>query len=198
MHAESYDVMKLTIDKYLTSPGRFRVLDVGSQDVQKGKQPTYRDAMRPGWDYTGCDIQDGANVDVVMPSPYTLPFANEQFEVVISGNCLEHVEYPARLVAEMTRVLTFGGVMIIGAPYCMREHRFPLDCWRFLPDGMSVLLRDAGLVVEEVWHNDIDCWGVGTKRITNRTKCARGSCRKGAHNALDGGGREGTHEESEH
>ncbi len=162
MHVESMEAMRDILKKSVYGNG-LKVLDVGSQDVQKGKQGTYRDLMRPGWEYTGCDIADGLNVDVVMKDPYKVPFKDGDFDVVLCGNCIEHVEYPAKLVGEMARVLKHNGMLILGAPFNMKEHRFPYDCWRFLPDGMRVLLRDAGLRAVSVWKNEIDCWGIGIK-----------------------------------
>ncbi len=163
VHAESYKVMKQVMAERLAGKPNLHVLDVGSMDVQKGKQPTYRMLMEPTWKYTGSDLASGPNVDIVQPGPYKLEFLDGCFDAVISGNCIEHVEYPARLIVEMVRVLKPGGLLIVGAPYMMREHRFPQDCWRFLPDGMLVLFRDAGLTEIQTWKNEIDCWGVGIK-----------------------------------
>ena len=51
--------------------------------------------------------------------------------------------------------------MLLVAPFVCAEHRYPIDCWRFLPDGLRFFLdgfesRDAGIV-----HGD--CFGLGRK-----------------------------------
>ena len=50
---------------------------------------------------------------------------------------------------EMVRVLKPEGLICIIAPRGFKEHRHPVDCWRFLPDGMRALARINGL---KVWH----------------------------------------------
>ena len=45
------------------------------------------------------------------------------------------------------------------APSGGYEHKYPLDCWRFYPDGFRALGRYAGLVALEAfaqWENDPD------------------------------------------
>jgi SAM-dependent methyltransferase len=122
-----------------------RILDIGAQDING----TYRDVVGQR-EYVGADIQAGPGVDVVMTDPYTLPFENGEFGAVISGQTLEHCRDPHRLVGEMARVLAPGGIMVLIAPTRGPEHRAPVDCWRMLPDAMTVLGEDAGLEVIEI------------------------------------------------
>jgi 2-polyprenyl-3-methyl-5-hydroxy-6-metoxy-1,4-benzoquinol methylase len=61
--------------------------------------------------------------------------------VVISGQCLEHVRNPFRLVAEMARMLKPAGWIFLTAPTSWELHRCPLDYWRILPDGMDALFQ---------------------------------------------------------
>lgn len=89
--------------------------------------------------YTGLDTAPGENVDRVV-EPYD--FGAEQYDVVISGQCLEHVEDTVRWVSAFTRICRPGGLMCIIAPSAQAEHRFPIDCWRILPDGVRWLFRD--------------------------------------------------------
>lgn len=161
MHKTSYDEMKRIIGERLRAERDkpLRVLDVGSLNVNG----SYKPHMFPAWTYTGCDISAGANVDVVQDDPYELPFDAESFNLVICGQVLEHVERPWVLVPEMARVLVPGGLLIIAAPWQWGIHRYPLDCWRILPDGMSVLLNDAKLQNIQAYINASDCWGIGTK-----------------------------------
>jgi hypothetical protein len=63
----------------------------------------------------------------------------------------------------MARVLKPEGWMFITAPFSWHIHRYPIDCWRFVPDGMRVLFEDAGIrcIISYVIYSD--CWGVGVK-----------------------------------
>jgi len=164
VHKSSYEEMRIVLDTYFGDRREtpMRVLDVGSRAVgtQKG---TYREHMAPCWQYLGCDTEPGRNVNVVQPDPYLLPFNEATFDVILSGQCLEHVPNPFRLVNAMARVLRPAGLMILTAPWQWRIHRYPIDCWRILPDGMKVLLEDAGLVALRTWTRENDCWGVGKK-----------------------------------
>jgi SAM-dependent methyltransferase len=143
------------------------VLDVGSwMEPEQGH--SYREIMA-GREYVGVDLREGLNVDVVMPSPYEIPYPDGTFDAVISGQMLEHCERPWAIVAEMARVLAVGGVMILIAPSAGYEHRFPLDCWRILPDGMNALGDEAGLDRMAVAQADDEPWNsvVGVfKKVT--------------------------------
>lgn len=122
-------------------PGERKVLDVGSLDVNG----TYRGLFSEWKTYVGLDLEAGPGVDVVAPSlPWSLNAC--PFDAVISGQCLEHCERPWLLVAEMARHVRPGGRLIVIAPFIIHEHRYPIDAWRFLPDGMRILAGDAGLV----------------------------------------------------
>jgi SAM-dependent methyltransferase len=126
------------------------VLDVGSYDVNGN----YREIW-DGWAYTGLDQQDGPNVDLVVPDGQ--PFPEAQYDVVVSGQCLEHARRPWELCAQMGRMLKPGGLMCLIAPFMIHVHRYPIDCWRLLPDGMRVLLEDyAGC--ELVMATIYDCY----------------------------------------
>jgi len=59
----------------------------------------------------------------------------------------EHVEYFWLTAREMARVLKPNGLMCIIVPSQGREHRHPVDCWRFLPDGMKALAKYIGVNV---------------------------------------------------
>ena len=164
MHRTSFDEMRAVLDRHLAGrrAAALDVLDVGSLLVPESLQRTYRELMSPQWRYTGADIAAGPNVDMVM-AEYGIPAPDGAYDVVISGQCLEHVREPWKLVPEMARVLAAGGLMVLTAPFQWAEHRFPLDCWRLLPDGMRVLFDLAGLTTVEAYINGRDCWGIARK-----------------------------------
>ena len=121
------------------------VLDLGSQDINGH----YGDLVRElGYHYTGADLVEGRNVDVVMTSPLRLPFGDRAWEIVISGQMLEHCENPWVMVREMGRVLKVGGFLVINTHSAFPEHRFPKDYWRFMADGIEALFDGAGVLGE--------------------------------------------------
>lgn len=141
------------------------VVDVGSLDVNG----TYRDLFGPEWKYVGVDIKPGKNVDLAMPSEYEIPFPDSSADLVISGQAIEHCRNPFKFVAEMRRVAKSGATIIIIAPFIWVPHRYPIDCWRFLPDGMKQLFVEAGLILQESKieqgkkEMEQDCYAVGVK-----------------------------------
>lgn len=155
MHRSSFDKVLAFREGYLDELRQLPlvVLDVGSAAVA-GEATSYRSLfLPPAWTYLGLDREAAPNVDIVPADPYhwsELPDAS--VDVVVSGQALEHIDQPWRTMGEIARVLRAGGVAMVIAPSAGPVHRFPLDCWRFYPDGMAALARHAGLdVVETHW-----------------------------------------------
>lgn len=163
MHGSSYDTMVSLLLKYATNITG-KVLDVGSYDING----SYKYIFGSGYDYQGLDIIPGPNVDIVTKDPYKWPIKDNTYDIIISGQCLEHVEAPWLWIEEIYRVCKPEGLTIIIAPWASGEHKHPKDCWRILPDGMHYLLNQKFKVLE-VGKNKADknyvgdCWGVGLK-----------------------------------
>lgn len=149
MHRSSYEKMSDFVSKYLSKDGALRILDVGSMGINGTYKPLFG---HEGWEYFGCDIAPGRNVDIVLHDPYTWSMIpTESFEVVISGQALEHIEYFWLTMLEIARVLKKGGLCCLIAPSGGHVHRFPVDCWRFLPDGWRALAKHSQLEVVETY-----------------------------------------------
>ena len=108
----------------------------------------YRDLFSDSkFEYIGLDMVSGANVDMVPQYPYCWKeLESNSFDVVISGQCLEHVEFPWAIFSEMCRVLKPEGLLCVIAPKECRRHRYPIDTFRYDVDGMIALAKYAGLV----------------------------------------------------
>jgi len=142
MHVSSYITMYEFFRDYV-KPGN-KVLDVGSKVCRNDKRG-YRfilDKMMTV-EYIGIDIEAGTNVDIVIPDSYEWMFSDGSFDIVISGQMLEHCDFFWLTFKEMARVLKPGGYMCLIVPSLVKEHRYPVDCWRFLPDGMRALAKWA-------------------------------------------------------
>ena len=163
MHQSSLQHVDRLVRTHLAGRPTLDVIDIGSYDVNGSYKPFF---TRRGWRYRGVDLTPGPNVDVVLASPYRLPFASHSVDVVVSGQAFEHVEYFWLTWLEMARVLRPGGLIFLLAPSRGPEHRYPQDCWRFYPDGYRALAKYAALELVEVstdWepHADADSapWG---------------------------------------
>lgn len=143
---------------------RLKVLDVGSRDVNG----TYDSALSDRWEFTGADIVPGPHVHMLQPGPYTIPAPDCEYNLVICGQVLEHVDRPWRLVPEMARVLALGGLMILAAPWQWPPHDHPCDYWRLLPGAMDVLIRDAGVDRVDIHTVGPLTWAVARKTSHNR------------------------------
>lgn len=155
--------MSRLVDAHLNPATRLKIADIGSYDVNGSYRPLFEN---PGWHYQGLDLAAGPNVDLVLSSPYRLPFAPESLDVVISGQAFEHVEYFWLTWQEVVRALKPGGKVFLIAPSRGPEHRYPVDCWRFYPDAYRALARWSATDLIEVstdWQphpeEDSAAWG---------------------------------------
>jgi SAM-dependent methyltransferase len=165
MHESSYNEMKAFVERYLDRDEELKVLDMGSLDVNGTYKPLFD---CPKWSYTGLDLVDGRNVDIVSRFPYSYPFVDGVFDVVVSGSVLEHVEDIFAFIREAKRVMKPDGIMCIIAPWSYPEHDYPVDCWRILPAGMKYLLETvAGLKVLAARKNETDCVGIAGQTRRN-------------------------------
>lgn len=147
MHPTSLAHMKRLAAAHLGLAAPGTVIDVGSLDVNG----SYREVFESrGWGYFGCDVTPGKNVDVLLSDPYALPFEDASIDLVVSGQAFEHIEFVWQTMAEISRILRPGGMVFLIAPSRGPEHRFPVDCWRFYPDGFRALARWARLDVLHV------------------------------------------------
>jgi SAM-dependent methyltransferase len=132
-----------------------KILDLGSAIVDNQKCGSYKQFMKCNWRYVGADIEMGKNVNVVT-LPYDFPFVDEDFDVVISGQTLEHMEFPWLWIKEVARVLKKGGKCCLIAPAVIHEHKYPIDTYRYYPDGMRALAKWANLEVLKVERVVVD------------------------------------------
>lgn len=156
MHKSSYQHMQRLVSAYLRPYQEIHALDIGAVDVN-GSYRTLFD--QPSWRYTGVDLDAGRGVDVVLKSPYHLPFASGSIDVIVSGQAFEHIEHFWMTWLEMQRVLRAGGLVFLIAPSRGPEHRYPQDCWRFYPDGYRALAKLGDFELIEVhtdWEPDED------------------------------------------
>lgn len=157
LNALSMRTMKKFIADYW-EPG-MSMLDVGSW--KKADYKTFRELVPNG--YLGIDIRSGVNVDMVV-KPYHWPFEDNSFDLLICGSVFEHCERFWELFIEMSRVVKYAMCIIASGNTCYKIHKYPVDCWRFLPDGFKSLAsmrEDIELVKAYLQPNE--CIGIFVK-----------------------------------
>ena len=150
MHPSSINNMRKA-RKLIALEENSRVLDVGGRSVAADSDRSYQSLFADiASEYCIADINEGFGVTHVMPSPYTLPFADCYFDLIVSGQTLEHVKNPFRSVAEMVRVLKPQGYIILIAPSAGPRHD-DIDCWRFMDDGFQAIAEETKLKTLADW-----------------------------------------------
>jgi SAM-dependent methyltransferase len=120
---------------------------VNCLDVGCGDRP-YEYLFEKG-KYIGIDVPvSGRSAELKKPNLFyngkSIPYSDNQFDLVLCTQVLEHVSDPFFLINEMDRVCKQGGSVIISLPFVYQEHEQPFDYFRFTSFGITDLLENAG------------------------------------------------------
>lgn len=86
-------------------------------------------------------------ITYVSQHEYEYPVDDNKYDIVVSGQVMEHVKKIWTWLEELKRITKPNGKIIIINPVSWPYHEFPVDCWRIFPDGMRALADAAGLKV---------------------------------------------------
>lgn len=173
MHKSSMLRMEWFVNNFVQkmSLNEINVLDIGScgtpwknVDGSGNYKHLFTDKK---FKYVGLDMTAGPNVDICVNTPYYWSaLQDSQFDVVISGQAFEHMEFFWLTLEEISRVLKPTGLLCIIAPRFWERHRAPIDTYRFDQDGMVALARYINFIplhasmnlapinAPEEWYND--------------------------------------------
>lgn len=106
--------------------------------------------------YIGIEIDDGnRNLTGKDPDKFydgeTIPYKDQEFDLIICTQVLEHTLHPANLIKEMYRVLRDGGQIFVTAPLISQEHEQPYDFWRFTQFAHQKLFTEANFIDIEIY-----------------------------------------------
>jgi SAM-dependent methyltransferase len=140
--------MSRCIEKYLSKDRHYEIVDLGAR-VGVKQTLSHRDLF-DGYrcTFVGTDVAPGRGVDVVMKTPYRLPFRTESVDLVISGQAFEHIPFPWASIVEVARILRRGGLAFLVAPSRGHVHT-AWDGWRYYPDALRALAAFSRLRVKE-------------------------------------------------
>jgi SAM-dependent methyltransferase len=124
-----------------------RILEQGCYEWTVGQSTSVGAQWFPGCDLVRTDITDGPGVDIPADAHDLAPFADDEFDAVISRSVYEHLARPWIATHAIARVLKPGGLVYIDTHQTFPLHGYPDDYFRFSTDAMRVLLNDAGLEV---------------------------------------------------
>ncbi|SDA61815.1 methyltransferase domain-containing protein [Methanobrevibacter millerae] len=159
MHQSSFLAMEKFISQYLDKNSILNILDIGSFD--SNQKPFNYGLLfnEENWNYFGMDIREGPNVDVVVSDIYNwIEITDESYDVVVSGQAFEHMEFFWKSIVEIERILKPGGFCCIIAPSTGPVHRNPYDCYRFTAEGMNAMGKYAGMEVLEYYTQVSPIW----------------------------------------
>lgn len=164
MHPSAMNNGKIFFQRYLhyiKTDTPVKVVDIGAQNVNG----SLREVCPSRFEFVGVDFMQANGVDIVLEDPYTLPFADNSIDAVVSSSCFEHSEMFWILFLEVIRILKPNGLFYLNAPSNGSFHRYPVDCWRFFPDSGKALTTWAKrngyntmLLESFVSHQQVNVW----------------------------------------
>jgi len=163
MHPNS----RLLFKKYASSLIRdgARVLEIGPDDFPSTYQQIVGD-RKTQWETLELSHRPG--ITHVASSEYKFPIEDNTYDVVISGQVIEHVRKIWVWMNEVARICKPGGLVITINPVSWPFHENPVDCWRIYPDGMRALYEDAGLTVQTSVFESLEPYKVTTLDVLER------------------------------
>ena len=151
----------------LTSLEHGKVLEIGSR-ARSGN--VHRSFVPQQLAYTGLDIIEGPNVDIVGDAHALSDlFPAGHFNGVFAISVVEHILMPWKLAIEMNRIMAPGGVGYLATHQGWPIHDAPWDFWRFSDKAWTGLFNKAtgfeivaaamgepASVVARRWHPTVD------------------------------------------
>jgi SAM-dependent methyltransferase len=122
-----------------------RVLEIGPAGIPS---PYQKAIDNPSIVWHTLDIYSSyEGITYVSEKEYEYPIEAGSYDLIISGQVIEHVKKIWLWLAELKRIVKTDGAIIIINPVSWPYHAYPVDCWRIFPDGMKALCEDCNLNV---------------------------------------------------
>ena len=114
------------------------ILEIGSRQAKNQRRMADLRSLFPAAKYLGTDMIDGPGVDQVADAE-KLPFADGSFDLVLCLETFEHARKPWLVAAEIERVVSDKGIIIVSSQQNFPLHKHPSDYFRYTPYGLASL-----------------------------------------------------------
>ena len=142
MHTNSRLLFETYAKQYLYSG--IRVLEIGPDQFPSTFYSLVADNSIV-WETI--DLYRSVNLTFSALSEYKFQMSDGTYDIVLSGQVIEHARKTRVWMKELARVCKAGGYVITINPVSWPYHEAPIDCWRAFPEGMRALYEDASLEV---------------------------------------------------
>ena len=140
------DIRKAIENFSTTIPNGSKILDVGC-----GLRPY--EIYFTGSNYIGIDVFISGRGDEGKAPDYEfdgtrIPMPDNEFDVVICTEVLEHATDPDALLKEIARVSKVDGLLFLTVPFIWGLHELPYDFRRYTSEGIRKSIINVGYKVE--------------------------------------------------
>jgi SAM-dependent methyltransferase len=121
------------------------------------------------------DAKDIASPDYRQSGEASIPFDNEQFNIIMSFHVIEHFTHPEAMFAEMNRCLKSGGIIGGACAFHEFEHR---SFFHLTSKGIASILKRHGFEILSIAPSNHSGWMVEGQRFFGGTGSINKSSRK--------------------
>ena len=114
-----------------------KVLEIGS----RARSGVIRKAKFEGTNYTGVDVLQGPNVDIVCDAHELSNHVSSKYDFVYSVSVFEHLLMPWKVVVELAKCMNNGGFVFTQTHNAWPIHDAPWDYWRYTTDSFASIFN---------------------------------------------------------
>lgn len=119
-----------------------KVLSIGSLDDKDGEGSFYRNYFIKAEEYLTSEVREREDCDLVLDITNMDNIKDNEFDCIFCCGVLEHVYDFHKGIAEISRIMKKGGVLLLGLPFNQAIHMPPNDFWRFTEYGIRKILSE--------------------------------------------------------
>ena len=123
------------IPHHLNNGKKYKILDYGCGD--KPYEYLFENHIDK---YIGVDVGNNPKAEFNIEPGEKLKFGNEEFDIVLSSQVLEHVEDVSSYLSECSRVLKQGGILFLSTHGTWQYHASPYDYYRWTSLGLKTVI----------------------------------------------------------
>lgn len=158
MHLNSELLFRKYFPKYFKP--NMKVLEIGPAGIPSAYSKIVNDPTIQ-WDTLDFEstkfiASSTSNLTYRIKEPYVFPIPDNTYDIVLSGQVIEHVQEIWTWMNELKRVTKNKGIIFTINPVSWPYHEAPIDCWRIFPLGISALAKYCNLEVVHCTFESIE------------------------------------------